>query len=74
MRLKNKVAIVTAAAQGIGCATAKQFAEEGATVYACDMQGGRLEQLKEEVEGTIIPFTLDVTDTEAVQVFATRVD
>ena len=73
-RLKNKVAIVTAAAQGIGYATAKQFAEEGATVYVCDMQGGRLEQLKEEVGGAIIPFTLDVTDTEAVQAFATHVE
>ena len=38
-RLRDKVAIVTAAAQGIGRATVKRFAQEGAIVYACDLQG-----------------------------------
>ena len=37
MRLKDKVAIVTGAASGIGRATADLFAEEGATVYATDV-------------------------------------
>jgi 3-oxoacyl-[acyl-carrier protein] reductase len=37
MRLKNKVSIITGAAQGIGLATALKFAEEGATVIVCDM-------------------------------------
>ena len=34
MRLKNKKIIVTAAAQGIGKATALAFANEGAEVFA----------------------------------------
>ena len=38
MRLKNKVSIITGAAQGIGMATALKFAEEGATVIVCDMK------------------------------------
>ena len=38
MRLKNKVSIVTGAAQGIGLATALKFAEEGATVIVCDLK------------------------------------
>jgi 3-oxoacyl-[acyl-carrier protein] reductase len=38
MRLKNKVSIITGAAQGIGLATALKFAEEGATVIVCDMK------------------------------------
>ncbi len=38
MRLKNKVSIITGAAQGIGLATALKFAEEGATVIVCDIQ------------------------------------
>ena len=37
MRLKDKVAIVTGAASGIGRATADLFAEQGAIVYATDI-------------------------------------
>ncbi|MBL8337767.1 MAG: 3-oxoacyl-ACP reductase FabG [Rhodoferax sp.] len=38
MRLKNKVAIITGAAQGIGLATALKFAHEGAIVVVCDLR------------------------------------
>jgi NAD(P)-dependent dehydrogenase (short-subunit alcohol dehydrogenase family) len=42
MRLKNKVSIITGAAQGIGLATALKFAQEGAIVIVCDInRGGR---------------------------------
>ena len=37
MRLANKIAIVTGAAQGIGLATALKFAREGASVVVCDV-------------------------------------
>ncbi|QNB06139.1 3-oxoacyl-[acyl-carrier-protein] reductase [Herbaspirillum frisingense] len=37
MRLKDNVAIITGAAQGIGRATALKFAAEGAIVIACDL-------------------------------------
>jgi NAD(P)-dependent dehydrogenase (short-subunit alcohol dehydrogenase family) len=40
VRLKEKVAIVTGAASGIGRATAELFAEQGAIVYATDMEAG----------------------------------
>ena len=38
MRLKDKICIVTGAAQGIGLATATKFAAEGATVIVCDVK------------------------------------
>lgn len=41
-RLKNKVAIITGAAGGMGAATAKLFAMEGASVIATDRQDEKL--------------------------------
>ena len=37
MRLENKVAIVSGAASGMGAATARRFAKEGAKVVIADM-------------------------------------
>src|SRR3954466_8649590 len=44
-RLKSKVALVTAAGQGIGRAIATAFIDEGATVIATDVDEGKLEGL-----------------------------
>jgi 3-oxoacyl-[acyl-carrier protein] reductase len=38
MRLKDKVSIITGAGAGIGLATARKFAQEGAVVVLCDVQ------------------------------------
>jgi 2-keto-3-deoxy-L-fuconate dehydrogenase len=59
-RLAGKTALVTAAAQGIGRATAIAFAREGATVWATDVDLRKLEDL-EAVPG-IRTQRLDVLD------------
>ena len=45
-RLKGKVALVTAAGQGIGRAIATAFIDEGATVIATDVDDSKLKGLK----------------------------
>lgn len=37
MKLENKVAVITGAAQGLGAEMARRFAQDGATVLICDM-------------------------------------
>lgn len=48
-RLVGKVAIITGAGSGIGKATAKNFAEQGALLVLNDLHGNRLENLLEEI-------------------------
>ena len=50
MRLKNKLAIITAAASGMGRAGCEVFAREGATVFAIDIDQGRLNEVVAGVE------------------------
>jgi 3-oxoacyl-[acyl-carrier protein] reductase len=59
MRLKDKICIVTGAAQGIGAATCAKFAAEGATVIGCDRRADMLSEACERHE-------VDVTDRVAV--------
>jgi 3alpha(or 20beta)-hydroxysteroid dehydrogenase len=65
-RLRDKVALVTGAARGIGAATATRFVEEGARVAIADRrreEGQALcEQLNETRPGAAIFVELDVTD------------
>jgi 2-keto-3-deoxy-L-fuconate dehydrogenase len=64
-RLKNKMALVTAAAQGIGRATALAFAGEGARVVATDINEEALEALSRE-SSNIRTMRLDVRDPAAI--------
>lgn len=68
-RLKGRVAVVTAAGQGIGRAVAERLAAEGAQVHASDINGNALATLK-EARTTV----LDATDAEAVAAYFAAFD
>ncbi|MBR8312636.1 SDR family oxidoreductase [Burkholderia dolosa] len=73
MRLQGKRALVTAAGQGIGRATALRFAREGAQVLATDINEAALAQLAADAEragGRLTAQRLDVTDAHAVAALA----
>ena len=67
-RLAGKTVLITAAAQGIGHASALACAREGALVWATDIADEHLAGF----EGTpnIQPAHLDVTDAAAIEAFA----
>lgn len=67
-RLTGKTALITAAGQGIGRATAELFAAEGAKVIASDINSDALAEF-EQID-RITTLKLDVTDAEAVQAAA----
>jgi NAD(P)-dependent dehydrogenase (short-subunit alcohol dehydrogenase family) len=69
-RLENKVAIVTGAASGIGAASARLFAEEGASVALADVNQARLDDVVGEIQGNgghAIGIETDVADEASLQ-------
>ena len=70
-RLAGKIALVTAAAQGIGRATALAFADEGATVWATDINEAELATLANGRPG-IRTRVLDVRASDHVEQLANQ--
>jgi len=71
LRLQGKTAFLTAAAQGIGRATALAFAREGARVIATDVDAAGLDTLARECGASVR--VLDVTDAAAIAAAAREV-
>ena len=64
-RIDNKVAVITGAASGIGRATARRFAAEGAKVVVADVAVEAGTALAEEIGGTFVE--VNVADEESVK-------
>lgn len=71
-RLAGKTAVVTAAGQGIGRATALAMAREGAQVWATDISAAALASL--EGSAGIRTAVLDVCDRAAIDAFFAGID
>jgi len=68
MDLKDKVALITGGAQGIGLEIARVFAEHGATLLVCDVNEKTLEAAVADLEkmgSSVTGFKLDVGDLKS---------
>ena len=65
-RLKDKVALVTGGASGIGEGTVRKFVAEGARCVVVDLQIERAQALIEELGDTCLAFAADVASEEGV--------
>jgi 2-hydroxycyclohexanecarboxyl-CoA dehydrogenase len=65
MRLEGRIALVTGGASGIGAATVRRLAAEGARVAVADVNGPAARAVAGEVDGAAVE--LDVADTASVR-------
>lgn len=74
-RLENQVAIVTGGAQGIGGATARRLAEEGARVLVVDIDGDEAQRTVERIRsagGDAEALQADVGTLDGVEAMVQR--
>jgi NAD(P)-dependent dehydrogenase (short-subunit alcohol dehydrogenase family) len=72
MRLRDKVAIITGSAAGIGRATAEAFVREGARVVVADRDGAGAEALASRLGPSAIATATDVSRADQVEAMVAR--
>lgn len=79
MKLQDKVCIITGAGQGIGLATARRFAQDGAVVVVCDLRQADVDAAVAQCRQhggpaeRSVGFTLSVTDRPQVDAMVAAV-
>ena len=66
MRLKDRIAIVTGGARGIGEAIVRAYVAEGANVVIADVEIAKAEALADELAGRALAIRLDVRDAASI--------
>jgi len=74
MRLKDKVALITGAARGIGLGFAAAYAQEGAKVIIADINIERAEEAARGIGLSVKAVKLDVTDLGAIDKVVAAID
>ena len=70
-RLKDKVALITGGARGLGASIAKHFFNEGAKIILCDINIDQANEKAHELDGTA--YYMDVSNSENVKEVFTKV-
>ena len=66
MKLKDKVAIVTGGARGIGESVVRAYSAEGAKVVIADIEIAKAQQLASEIGANALAVQLDVRDSKSI--------
>jgi 3-oxoacyl-[acyl-carrier protein] reductase len=71
LKLKNKIAVVAAASQGLGKASAMALAQEGAKVVVCSRREKEIREAADEIKkktgSVVIPVVADVTKPDDIK-------
>lgn len=70
MTLEGRIALITGAANGIGEATARRFANDGARLVLTDVETDRLARVAEDIQSSgtdVLHYPMDVTNRQEVQ-------
>ncbi len=73
MRLANKIAVITGGGSGIGRASARLFAAEGAQVIIAEINEAQAQQTADEIGASALAIATDVTNDDSVNALFAQV-